>query len=325
MILLTVQKLNHMASNVVTADNMLSMPLPKIIWLWEDFLPIKGLAGLTGASDCGKSTFLRQLAIHICIGSTGFLDKKLYPRNKRVLYVSTEDDEVSTQIMLSKHVKGLNIESIPNLFFLFHSEDVLEDVKKFLKGNKVDMIVFDVWADTYKGNPNNWAEVRANLNQLQKVADHNECLILILHHNIKNSEKYSPDKNKMNGSMAIEAKLRSVMEIRLGNSSDERELTLLKGNRVSQEFKLKPFGLKLDNETMLLSSISSYKSQGSARLSTKYDKALWVKRFKEIFEKGTITTYDAIRVELTVLFPEEEVPSKTWFVDNLKDEVEGGA
>src|SRR5690606_27509894 len=91
--------------------------LPKLI---DPIFPQIGLASLVGSSDTGKSTFLRQLAISIALGLDKFVGYKLNPIHRNVIFISTEDDPVSTSISIKKPVLKLVNETKRDLQLLNH-------------------------------------------------------------------------------------------------------------------------------------------------------------------------------------------------------------
>lgn len=289
-------------------------PNTEDIWLWENYIPAKGISGLTGASDCGKSTLLRHLALAITQGEETFLDSPLYTKNKTVLYVSSEDDAIGTNLSLSKQAMGYGIDNADNLLFLFESENLIEDIKAIQSENQLDLVIIDTWSDNFKGNSNSFTDVRSDLQKYKEL----DCAVLLLHHNVKHSERAAPDKNKMNGSQGMEAKLRSLFELRIGSNADERLLTLLKGNYVPHEFKQKSRTLRLNPDYLLFELTENDREFGVSkpRSQKKYDADIWLPRFFEYYT-GEISLKDA--VEITHLhYPNDDVPSLTWFKEHYK-------
>lgn len=289
-------------------------PNTEDIWLWENYIPAKGISGLTGASDCGKSTLLRQLALAITQGDETFLDSPLYTKNKTVLYVSSEDDAIGTNLSLSRQAIGYRIDRADNLLFLFETENLIEDIKNIQKENPLDLVIIDTWSDNFNSNPNSFADVRADLKKYKEL----DCAVLLLHHNVKHSEKSAPDKNKMNGSQGMEAKLRSLIELRIGSNSDERLLTLLKGNYVPHEMKQKSKVLTLDPAYLLFEVCDDDREFGAplSKTNVKYDTAFWIPILSEYQRRG-MSIRKAV-LEMKTTYPDKDVPSTTWFKENYQ-------
>jgi len=305
---------------IFSGEELLNMGITEIPKLWAPFFPIKGVVGLTGSSDCGKSIFCRQMAMAIALGQKDFLGFPLNIRYGSALYVCTEDDYESIAALLSKQAGSIDANSLFNLHFLFESKDLMNQVDAFLGKTKVDLVVLDVWSDTYTGNPNNWVDVRQNLSSIKELASKHDCLIAIMHHTVKNSEKQAPDKAKLNGSQAIEAKLRCLLELRNGEVENERILYTLKANYMSREEKAEGHLLTLNSERLLLVNSGKKVAKSGATgesLGKKYDVDLWVTRMKAVRdEKGL--SYDNARKDLVESFSEDEVPSKGWFMNQFK-------
>lgn len=100
--------------------------------LWEPYLPQVGLGCVAGASDTGKSAFLRQLALCVACGRSEFLGTSLRPSRRSAIYVSTEDDELATAYLLNKQNDELKIpiEELKLLTFFFDTTNLLQVLDK---------------------------------------------------------------------------------------------------------------------------------------------------------------------------------------------------
>src|SRR5690606_20780859 len=115
--------------------------------------------------------------------------------------------------------------------------------------------VVDMWADVFRGNPNDQVHVRSNFNQYKKLVRKYKCSVLLLHHNVKNSESAQPDKRLSNGSVAIEGSARCVIELRgYEGNDDDRLITIVKGNYVSPEMKKKGLVITYDRHSMVFTT-----------------------------------------------------------------------
>ncbi|NCU04688.1 MAG: AAA family ATPase [Chitinophagaceae bacterium] len=233
-----------------TAKELLEREVKEIPTLWNPYLPKIGLVGLTGSSDTGKSTLLRQLAIAICAGHNTFLGHPLQPEHKNAIYISTEDSEDAIAACLSKQFGKSDPNKIPGLKFIFNQNAPIETACKLLEKEKADILIIDAWADLFHGNTNDVSQTRSSLNELNMIAQKYKCLVVILHHTVKNSEYNKPDKNKLNGSQGIEAKLRVLLELR-PRGLNERVLSVLKGNYISNSVKSKSEILLFNEERLL--------------------------------------------------------------------------
>lgn len=217
--------------------------IPKLVY---PILQKVGLAGFVGSSDVGKSTLCRHLAISVITGRK-FLDWEVKPKHKRVVYVSTEDDQSSISALLKKQNKDyqLNAEEFKNLIFIFTTHDLVNRLDKLLSESPCDLIIIDAFADIFNMELYKATEVRQFLQQYHEIALRHECLILFLHHTKKGSESSDPSKNNSLGSQGIEAKLRFMAEIRSNKFNPSvKHFCIVKGNYLCSEMKSHAFNMK---------------------------------------------------------------------------------
>lgn len=293
--------------------------------LWDPFLAKTGLAMLTGASDCGKSTLLRQMSLSIVRQDETFLDYKLNAERGVAYYVSTEDGIDALASSMRKQIPNNEFsEKYENLKFLVDSEDLLGTLDEALSKQPADLVVIDTWSDHFHGNPNDFAAVRKDLARYNQLAHRHHCLIILLHHNVKNSEKDSPDKDKVNGSQAIVAKMRTLLELRKGAQLNERLLTAPKCNHLSGAMKQKSLVLEFDEERLMMHNTNKIVLQTAlaGEATKQYDPAVWLPRFRELRDTSKLSIVDCQK-QLAILYPDEVVPGTTWFKTHGKLATDG--
>ena len=225
---------------------------PKLL---DPFLQTVGLASLVGTSDCGKSTFLRQLSLSIVLDLKDFLGFNLNSKNKKVLYVSTEDDPLSVGFSLKKQISHLqnkykltNLEGLKNLNVLFDSSNLLIKLTEELEKSKFDLIIIDAFTDVFTGEINANTQVRKFLSAFDKLAKKHQCLILFLHHIGKGKSMNAPSKDSIIGSQGFEAKMRVVLELKPDFKNNNVDLWVLKSNFLDSKFKNQSHTLKLNSD-----------------------------------------------------------------------------
>ena len=236
-----------------TGQELLSRKTEFIPTLIEPLLMKQGLIGLVGASESGKSTFLRLLALHIVSNQPHFLGYKINATHHSVIYVSSEDDEVSISYLLNKQNKELNLKpiEIAGLRYIFETADLDKKLEKSLQKRCADAIIIDAFADVYGGDMHRSNEVRSYLEKFSNLAKKYQCLIIFLHHINKGTELLKPSKNNITGTQGFEAKLRLIIELRADlNNPDLRHLCIIKANYLSKEYKLRSYVLNF-NENMI--------------------------------------------------------------------------
>ena len=275
-----------------TARHLYNMKIESIPFLLEGIFQKYGLAALTGSSDAGKSSFLRQFAIAVVRGSDNFLGYKLNAEYKRVVYVSTEDDFRATAYLINKQSKGeTNVSSLFNLGFIFDTTEIIKKLRKVLSKVKLDCIIIDALADLYPGNMNQANQVRSYIYEFQKLANRYETLIIFLHHTKKGSQNFSPSKDNALGSQGFEAKMRLVLEIRKDNQNPElRYLCIVKGNYVPESVKKDAVVLKFDenlrftnlNRTVPFSQLGQSANSERSKFEKAKERAIEIKRTENL-------------------------------------------
>lgn len=234
-----ISKNDDIPVRIVSAKTLLQNDIKEVPMLWGHLFPKCGIAVLSGSSDTGKSTFLRQFCIALVTGQKEFLGFPINANFRRVLYVSYEDDEFSLSPRIKKEfIEGSLADDYDNFHFILDGLNGIREIEKELKKNPVDCVIIDPWLDFVEGDNNVAYNTRYPLKQLRKIAlDHN-CLIIINHHNRKNDSEDSTSKNSLHGSQSLEAKARVVLMLtKRQNNSHERLLTIAKGNYISDDLK----------------------------------------------------------------------------------------
>jgi len=306
----------------MSGEELLKLNIKEVPKLWDPFLVNVGLVGISGPSESGKSTLMRELAIAIANKKKSFLGYKLNAKHNRAYAVLTEDGRLQTSANLNKSY-GNESETnyLDNIYFLFDVEMLIKELEEKLSSKPADIVLIDAWSDTFIGNINSLVDVRQDLNQLSKLAEKHECVVVIIHHNGKNSEKQTPDKNKLNGSQAIEAKLRCLLELRKGDSDNERVLSIVKSNYLSEKVKGVSIILTHDPERHVF--MNSGKTLDKSSLNEKikiseYSIDLWVPRMLS-YRKRFGTSYKDSVIALKKFYPNDSVPGDTWFKEHCKE------
>jgi RecA-family ATPase len=283
--LTSIVKNDYKENLCLSAEYLTSIAEDTIPHIWEPFFPKVGLVGICGASESGKSRIIRQLCLAICNNESDFLGSKLNLLHNSTLYISSEDNEISSGVNLKSQTFNYP-KSLKKAKFGFNVTNPLEFIKREFRTSKFDLVVIDVWSDFFGDNPNNFAKVRENLNQYSQLASEFETCICIIHHNTKHSEGKDPSKTNLNGSQAIEAKLRTLLEVRT-SSEHETMLSVVKGNYIPMD--LKKNRLILNSTDKLNYNLKEIKVTGYQKAENKINKSenpLYIDRVKILLESG---------------------------------------
>jgi RecA-family ATPase len=236
---------------IYTAKELIDMKVDKLPYLVEMLFQKTGLVAISGSSDTGKSSFLRQLAYSIVNGDDNFLGFKINATHRSVIYVSTEDDNIAMAHLLYKQSDGKGSkESDKNLRFLFDTDNLYKNLDKALTEQPVDCVIVDAFLDLYHGDLNMSNQVRTYITDTFKsLVDKHGCLIIFLQHSGKKAELSPPSKNHVLGSQGFEGKMRLLLELRKDPANPElRHLCIVKGNYIKESEKAESFVLYFDEK-----------------------------------------------------------------------------
>lgn len=300
----------------ITGQEILNKEKETSPWLVDKLIPRVGLCGITGPSDCGKSTLVKQLCLAIASGDSHFLGRKIEAKHKKCAYVSTEEAVDDVQHLLECQKDAFDSPGLSSVAFYFSDEDIEYVLEGYMLTNKVDLIILDTWSDTIGGDANAMHNVRQSLKPLRDLAIKYDCAILIVHHNVKYSERSSPDKNKTSGSQAIEAKLRVLIDFRLAKKPDERLLTIVKANSLPPELKGVSEVLAFDRDTRVFRNTNTYASALEfVKNAQKYNLNEWQEKYDSVAEQGQ--SMSSTIKKLREQYKEDNVPGDTWFKTHI--------
>jgi len=301
---------------LVTGEEMLLHPIKQLPCLWEPYFPQQGLISLTGASDVGKTSFLRQFAIANVLKENSFLGNPLNVRHGRALYLATEDSKMSMQFALQNSIDTAKVKpsQLQELCYLINPANPYSAIEEQLKAAKTDLVIIDSFADVFRGNLNDNTAVRTFLDRYQRLSEKHDTLFIFLHHTRKSAENGNASKNNVNGSQGFEAKMRLVMELKKPDNSNRRDLYFTKGNYLPESLKSQAMQLTFDNKQhfQLIGSNPVSNSNSKSRTFSKEEKDK-IMKIAEPLRKQDMS-FDNIRIELTKMnLP--KVPSKGKLVE----------
>ncbi|MDL2322761.1 AAA family ATPase [Bacteroidales bacterium OttesenSCG-928-A17] len=239
--------MKELNKNYVSGEELLSRKVEEIPCIVNPLLQKVGLACIAGSSDCGKSSFLRNLCMTIVSGEDDFIGFEIEGERRRAIYVSTEDDETAVEYLLNRQNKDMQLtpKDLKGLRFVFNTTNLIENLDNMMAAEPVDIVCIDALADIYGKSMNESNQVRAFLNEYSQLAQRHQCLILFLHHCGKRTEETAPNKNNLLGSQGIEAKMRLVMELRTDITIPTlKHLCIVKGNYLPSGSKQESYQLR---------------------------------------------------------------------------------
>lgn len=295
-------------TGVYSGNDLLNMPIDNTPHLWEPIIFKQGLMVLTGSSDVGKSSFLRDLAIAIALKETSFLDHPLNVEHGRVIYYTTEENQSSISTCLRRQSTRIGKKDLSGLKYIFSIENPWDTILKEMNRGPVDAIIIDCFADLFDGNINDNGQVRSYLQEISELSVRTKTLFILLHHNGKRTEYGAPSKNSMIGSQGFEAKVRLVLEIRKEGDTT-RSLWITKGNDIAESKKRQGMQLNFDeNQHFTFVGKSDYVSTS---INNKFagNKEKIVASIVSLLAQNEKISYDKILLQLQKEFP-TSAPSK---------------
>lgn len=250
------EKDNESEIKLTNATHFLNTPPPPIAFLVENLLPTSNIAFLYGESDCGKSTFAKQLSIDLVAGLEFFCGLRLFPRHRKVFYVSTEDLEEDTHDSLYRQRKRLDGLDVSGLTFAYTKRATdPKFLDKYLSENPTDMVVIDCFSDAASDfEQNNNGAISQFLDPFRDLSQKHNCLFLFIHHTNKAAANAPISKNNMKGSSRMQEKARAAIELKKDpNDYAIRHLCVTKFNRLPDEAKNSAIVLKFDRELLTFS------------------------------------------------------------------------
>jgi len=280
-------------TRVVTADELMKRNLKEIPYLVDSLFMQRGLACVAGASDTGKSRLLRQLALSVINDHNNFLGFPLITKTKCCIYVSTEDDEQSTAVLLQKQASGFSEEVLKRLRFIFDTHNLLEKVDAELSLQPADIVIIDSFSDIFGQDLKDSTKIRSCLHQFKLLADKHECLFLFLHHTGKRTEDIAPSKNNLLSGQGLEAKMRMVIEFRLDQIDPSlRHLCIVKANYLPPAYKTESFVLQFDEQLHAFINTGErvpfeylVKQEANELEQAKYEQAIDLKKQGKTYEE----------------------------------------
>ncbi|GAA4092684.1 AAA family ATPase [Mucilaginibacter panaciglaebae] len=258
----------------ISGLEIINAKVPEHNWLIDGILPLNTICVLSGPSDTGKSILARQIAVAAALGKNEVAGFKLNLTYNSSMYISTEDSVQDWQEKLLKY--KLTEEEIKRLTNLTWSSTYnLKLIEKRLATNPVDILIIDVFSDTFEQDINNAIQVRKHFLQYKELAARYGCTVLFIHHVSKKGEAGAPSKANVLGSQGIESSMRCVLELRSDPKEDDcRHLIITKSNYLSPADKKEAYKLKLDStlryeytgDRSLISDLSKTRSGTSPAL-----------------------------------------------------------
>lgn len=191
-----------------TVENFLDLPLTRMPFYVEDWLPQQGVAEFYAPPKTGKSAFAAQIAR--CIGAgLPILGRKT--QKGRVLYLQFELGEEILQERLRK-----TGQSYPNVFIgttfgmRLDQEGGRVLLEKSMDAIQPQVLILDPWSKLISGDENEGKDTRVLTNYLDDIRSAYHCSIIVFHHAGKDISKGSRGSSAIPGWVDSEIEMKRV-------------------------------------------------------------------------------------------------------------------
>jgi hypothetical protein len=201
----------------MSVDELLAMKFDEQRWLVEDFLPLDGVAIISGRPKVGKGVLCRNLAVAVARGLPFFGHTTTAGP---VLFFSLEDRPRDVQ----DHFRRLKVESGTPLHFHFGRapREAVAQIRTLAEQHHPVLIVIDTLFKVARVKDSSaYNEVQDVLEDLLDLARELPCFVVLVHHSPKGSDDRDPIDAPL-GSTAI-AGMADVL-LHLTRSRDGRRL-----------------------------------------------------------------------------------------------------
>ena len=223
--------------------------LKGIDFLIDDYIPFVGLSAIVGKPDIGKSLLSKQIAIALANGDEYIFGRKLRSIKRKVLYVSTEDNEYNCGVLFKKQNQNGNS---GNIDFCFDSD--INHILTIISSDIYDVIFLDAFSDMMPQINN--SQLRRDLDAIHNACMDLKCCIIMVNHITKYGYNKKPNQSYVQGLTSFTQKVRSILQLSSG-FSDYRYLNCIKGNYVTRQSKDLYTCLKLNTDRLMFSLVDT--------------------------------------------------------------------
>lgn len=164
----------------------LSEPSPP--WIIENFIPVKGMTIIAGRPKRAKKSWLAYL-MAMCAASGKSTNEFKVPRPVKVLFFSREGApvKVAERFIQLERGTGIKISDCGNLFWVQNGNWWLDDEKHvkqviaWIDTLGVELVVWDTFARSFRGNENDARDVGAALRGVEAIRDAGAATLLVHH------------------------------------------------------------------------------------------------------------------------------------------------
>ena len=227
----------------------------RLLWAWEDTIPLGVVSLLGGRAGIGKSTFLAWLTAQV---SNGTLEGDLKNSPRQVTFIAGED-EIDSVLVPRLQAAGANLANVNAISALEEEADgthwvAMPNVRKDLANLKTvlyesgtTLLIIDPLSATMEGDTNSEQVVRSQLGRLAHLAGEMNIAILAVKHWHKGAGE---SIDRISGSHGFTDIVRSVLQLVPDEEENQLILTADKNNygpkKPSYAFRLDTVEVPID-------------------------------------------------------------------------------
>lgn len=176
-----------MPGRVLTLDQILNDPIPKITWDVEGLIGRGRRVVLYGETGAGKTWIAQHMGLSVAAGLPKWLDKFPIPKSRKVLYLDEENPLEDVQRRIGRLARGLNLgKGVPfvvlNRAGTLLTEGGAKALRQWMRLNwDAEYVIADSLRRLMQGNENLQADVSQFWRNVEELSREGITL-KILHH-----------------------------------------------------------------------------------------------------------------------------------------------
>jgi hypothetical protein len=222
-------------------------------YLIKRWIDRDAISMIYGDSNCGKSFFALDLALHVASGRS-WQEQRV--KQGKVLYVAAEGGRgFSKRVKALEKAKPELYEAGKDYLFLLPLQVDLhaaEDPRAIIDGSPiqdVDLLVIDTLAMSMGvGNENDPAAMGQFISNINLLKSHFKCHVMIIHHTGKDNARGARGHSSLRAAVDTEVELTKAGDVRMAQTKKQRDME--GGRKAVFTLQVVDLGMDADHEAI---------------------------------------------------------------------------